>query len=342
MDPSIELPDMIADYRRALSPSALSHRVYDNVTLTPGVFTPEQPPTRIQFGAFSAEKAPIDAFRFHRQNSASSLELIYPEDIVKLPGTYIYGGVVQNQYGAFLTESLSRHWFFRENMNLPILWHHIQGHEKFFPFQNEIFSLCGLALGRSKIINQPMIVDRVIVPEPGCVLDCWLAAPQADALNIFPFARVPNPNKRIWISRSKLRDGLGKVQGEELLEAELAEKGWTILAPESHPVWWQLQAMSDAEEIAGFEGSAFHNLILADGCEAQITLYARGEGNFPIMHSLIGSAKRLRQNFGKLPFRHIGGTARTQVVELLDPQAAAEFVHSASSRARKTYKPRQY
>jgi hypothetical protein len=134
MVPSLGLSDMIVDYRRAVSPSALSHRVYDNVTLTPGVFTPEQPPTRIQFGAFSAEKPPIDAFRFHRQNSASSLALIYPEDVVKLPGTYIYGGVVQNQYGAFLTESLSRHWFFRENMNLPILWHHIQGHEKFFPF----------------------------------------------------------------------------------------------------------------------------------------------------------------------------------------------------------------
>jgi hypothetical protein len=187
-----------------------------------------------------------------------------------------------------------------------------------------------------------MIVDRVIVPEPGCVLDCWLAAPQADALNIFPFARVPTPNKRIWISRSKLRDGLGKVQGEEILEAELAEKGWTILAPESHPVWWQLQAMSDAEEIAGFEGSAFHTLILAAGCEAQITLYARGEGIFPVMHSLIGSAKRLRQNFGRLPLRHVSGTARTQVMELIDPLAAAEFVHSASSRAKRTYRPRQY
>jgi capsular polysaccharide biosynthesis protein len=271
---------MIADYRRALSPSALSHSVYKNVTLTPGVFAPEQAPTRIQFGAFSEGKVPIDAFRFHRQNSQSSLDQIYPDDVIRLSGTYIYGGVIQNQYGAFLTETLSRLWFFQESKNLPILWHHIHKREIFLPFQNEILSLAGVALARSKIINHPILVDNIIVPDSGCVLDCWLAAPQADALNVFPFARLPSPNRRVWLSRSKLRDGLGKVQGEELLEAELAAKGWTILTPESQPVWWQLQAMSDAEEIAGFEGSAFHTLILAAGCEAQITLYARGKAFF--------------------------------------------------------------
>jgi hypothetical protein len=58
------------------------------------------------------------------------------------------------------------------------------------------------------------------------------------------------------------------------------------------------------------------------------------------MHSLIGSAKRLRQNFGKLPLRHVSGTARTQVMELIDPIAAAEFVHSACSKSAKSNNPK--
>jgi hypothetical protein len=336
----VNLPDMVTDYRIALSPVGLSYKVYSNVTLSPANFAPDSLPTRIRFTALSEEHEPPDCFRFHRQGTASPIDSIYPENPIRLPGTYIYGGVVQNQYGAPLTESLSRYWFIRENANLPILWHHIQRRENFLPFQNEIFSLCGIAMGRSKLINHPIVVDRIIVPDPGCVLDCWLAATDADSIGVFPFAREPKSNRRIWISRSSLRDGLGKVLGEDLLELELAKRGWTILTPENHSVWWQLHEMSDAVEIAGFEGSAFHTLLLADRCEARVTLFARGQGQFPIMHSLIGSGKRLRQNFGRVPLQHVSGSARTQVMELVDPKAVADFIDLASSQKERKYTPR--
>ncbi|WP_320677270.1 tetratricopeptide repeat protein [Prochlorococcus sp. MIT 1300] len=69
-----------------------------------------------------------------------------------------------------------------------------------------------------------------------------------------------HPSK-LYISRSKMPSRLRKFVGEEEIERELIELGWTIIFPERTTVKNQLSLYKHAKYIAGTEGSAFHILM---------------------------------------------------------------------------------
>lgn len=316
------------DYLKFLPPEPLGVTEHEAVTLTPASHDPAAP-TQTRLGAFSAEGSFLDGFRMLRGNAASPAEErpAIVED--RLTGTFIYGGVLQPHYGHLLLEGLARAWFLRRRPDLPILWHAANGKGFLLPWHREVFALLGIPEGRFRFILRPTIVERVVLPDPGFVVWRWLDPSHTRALGVFPFAGCPRRGQRVWLSRSRLRDGLAKIDGETEMEAYLAEAGWTIVHPETLPVWQQLAAMADAEEIAGFEGSAFHTLLLADNVHARVTLYRRSNDPLPLSHTMIASVKHLRQTVRELPLRHIEGDGRRRVVVLQDPAAAARAVEAS-------------
>lgn len=316
-------------YLDCLPPEPLACRTLERVTLTPAVFVPTALPTRVRFGAFDAAGQPIEAFRLRRGDGLSLLEEAPPADAEPLPGTWLYGGILEYQYGAFLVETLARHWLLRRHPGLSLLFHTYDGRTALMPWQREVLAMLGIPEGRLRLITTPVRVERVLLGDAGCVLERWLDPQHARSLGVFPFARPPRRGLRVWLSRAGLRDGLAKVRGEAELEAHLSAAGWRILRPETMPVWQQLAALAEAETIAGFEGSAFHTLLLAEEISARVTLYARGEGRVPRMHGLIAEAKQFRQDIRVLPLSHIEGTGRVQVMALEDPFAAACTVEPA-------------
>ena len=66
---------------------------------------------------------------------------------------------------------------------------------------------------------------------------------------------------RLYISRSRLPDGLRRIAREAELDQLLLNRGWTVMYPEQLPVNEQLRHLRQAQVIAGPLGSAFHLLF---------------------------------------------------------------------------------
>jgi len=81
-------------------------------------------------------------------------------------------------------------------------------------------------------------------------------------------------SKKIWLSRSRLSYSDGRVVGERVVECFLAKHGWEILHPQNLNFFDLLVAIKHAKHIAGFQGSAFHNLIFVSGSTPTITIFS--------------------------------------------------------------------
>ena len=64
-----------------------------------------------------------------------------------------------------------------------------------------------------------------------------------------------------YISRSRLPDGLRRIEREAELDQLLLNRGWTVIHPEQLSVNEQLRHLRQAQVIAGPLGSAFHLLF---------------------------------------------------------------------------------
>jgi capsular polysaccharide biosynthesis protein len=230
---------------------------------------------------------------------------------VTLGGEFVYGGILMAHFGHFLLESLARTWALRSD-DRPILWHSLAA-GGLRPWQEEIFGLVGIDTRRFVVVGGPTVVERVDVPEPGFRLGIELAPEQAEALAVVPFA-APVTGRRVWVSRSALLSTAGLVVGETILEEILQARGWAVIHPERLGVAEYLAALSDAEVVAGLEGSALHALVLGRGIRSRIAIVARTAGMVSPNYGLVAETKGLDQRVLRAPIRPLteGGRIGTQ------------------------------
>lgn len=304
-----------------------------SVTFSPAIHD-SSVPTGTRLGAFASDGTFLSEFRIQR-GAKYSVEEQAPSAVEeRFAGTAIYGGVMFPHYGHFLLESLSRAWFALQHPQLPIFWHASNGLDTMSKWRWEVFGLLGVSAARIKFIMRPTLVDHVLLPDAGCVLDRWIDPLHARAIGVVPFADRPLSGKRVWLSRSRLPEKLARIDGESEMEGCLAAAGWTVIYPEDLTVQEQLSAMADAEEIAGFEGSAFYTLLLAGNVRARITMYRRSKGPPPASFSLMAFAKHLRFDLGDLALAEDGSADRAprrRLMTLADPAAAARTIVTRGS-----------
>lgn len=214
------------------------------------------------------------------------------EDVVEIA---IYGGIVFGHFGHFLTETLSRYWYWRERSDTQIVFHSFTN--SLLPCQKEIFTLLGLEEKRIRFVSMPVKVKKLILPVPGVVLGQYFDCRHLDILGVHPVGKVVS-GRRIWLSRSQLdpvRQAL--ISNEQEIELELQEKhGYTVIHPESVNLVALLDLLATAERIAGFEGSAFYNLMLLETVKADVRVIPRGvkcDRNFQLLFDRKSIAARI-------------------------------------------------
>ncbi|HWT09343.1 MAG TPA: glycosyltransferase family 61 protein, partial [Roseomonas sp.] len=178
-----------------------------------------------------------------------------------------------------------------------------------------------------RIIERPLRVARLAVPDMGFVARRFLHPRQAAALAVHPF-RTPEPGRRVWLSRLLLPAALAHVEGEAEIEASLAARGWTILRPETLSIPEQLAALEAAAVIAGIEGSAFHSLVLGRGVRARIVIFDRGRRINPNFE-LVADAKGLDQRAVSLQLDHLRGEGVRASYRLARPEEALAALDAA-------------
>lgn len=261
----------------------------------------------------SGKAIPAARIQRHGRNIAEvDGESVSATSSLKIEGPAFFGGYLFRQYGHFLLESLSRLWAWTPEFDGPIVF---LGSSGFTHWQKHILRLLGVT-GELKLVGDRTEVEELVIPEAGFEIGGQFHALHRDFL-----ARVqclPGATK-LWLSRSALGDNMGGVEGEKELEERLAGRGWTIFRPEQHSVEEQLAALAGSARIAGWEGSAFHTLILLKDSRAKIDLFIRGrtEAVAP-QYEAIAQAKGLDQRVHKVSLFPIGGERRGRRYRVVD------------------------
>lgn len=199
----------------------------------------------------------------------------------------VFAGYLYDHYGHFLTDSLARTWLPRAAADAPVVWI-AAWTETIAPFMHEVLDIVDVDARRHVVTatSGPLAVDELLVPDPafefGSFMHPWLGR----RLGRAPAAE--HPSRHVWLSRSRLVPISG-LDEERERESRVAAEGWEVVHPEDLSVGEQVSLLGEAVHVAGIEGSAFHTLVLLDGCRARIDLFTRQDHlNFELVAAASG------------------------------------------------------
>lgn len=188
----------------------------------------------------------------------------------KIDEKVVYCGYLANQWGHFLVEAVARLWYFLRNDTTV-------DHYVFFVYENEhrevsgnyreFFKLLGV-WDKLIFINQPTQYREVIVPELGY---CWRTYYSDEFKAVFRRIKEnvrPKDEwkqaKKIYFSRSQLKNIGDKEFGLEILDNYFKKNGYEVVFPEKLTLSQLLYLLENAEEVASLSGSLPHNLLFAE------------------------------------------------------------------------------
>ena len=211
----------------------------------------------------------------------------------------LFAGHLSYHFGHFLLESLARLWFARDHPELPIVWACRPGPPQagLLPWQRQVLDVLRLS-NEVLLLTEPTRFRSVHVPWPGYRVQDAFSARHLAFLATYP-VRPRDPDLRLWLSRAGLASAFSSLHAPRL-EAQLADRGWTVVHPERLAIAEQLELLATATRVAGEEGSAFHLLVLlADVSGLQVDIICRDPGR-PLdrqngNYGTIARARGLRQ-----------------------------------------------
>jgi hypothetical protein len=200
--------------------------------------------------------------------------------------TVFFGGILYDNFGHVLLESISRLWAYTlVKQSDPYIYFFVPWDTpKYLEKQNHVYQIFeGFGIPHKKIIftNKKAKLKRVIIaPQKyGFELCKYPDHYFMDFLKTFKYKKSTPANfekaDKVYVSRSKIKYGLGKPIGEKYFEAFLESNGYKVFYPELYMVNEQLTVYANAEKIIFCDGSALHSCILLPDITADIAIIAR-------------------------------------------------------------------
>ena len=210
---------------------------------------------------------------------SKSTQLIKNADYIE--GKCVYGGLIDNAFGHFIGETLSRLWIICGTIEIKddvTFIFHKKTEEIDLDYLEkskyiEYFYMLGIKREQIKIITKPCICKSLLVPEQGikyrnaCSLEMaklWdrikIAANKDQVIDEFS----KNKYKKIYFSRSSIVNPVGNraLLNEKELEKFLENKGFNIVHPhELKSEKEKIMMLSKAEVLIGLSGSGLHNAV---------------------------------------------------------------------------------
>lgn len=210
-----------------------------------------------------------------------------PEAPEALPGRWLWGGVLMEHFGHFLTESTGRLWAL-DALEGPldgIVYLPEKGFGGELPlalksYQRLFLDLLGIDLP-VRILTRATRIETLEVPGPGFGIGPMIAgsAPfrQFIQTRLAPDVAASG-GERLYISRSGLEVALGGILGERRLEDYLQEAGYEIYHPQNHSLPDQIARYRAAREVISIDGSALHLLGLVMPPGQRVAMIKRRKG----------------------------------------------------------------
>ncbi|WP_316896963.1 glycosyltransferase 61 family protein [Pseudodesulfovibrio indicus] len=204
--------------------------------------------------------------------------------------TYIFLGEMLLHYGHMLLESCSRMWVLEHVKQLA-------GANVEFVFinscqrRNAVDQLLGLVeqVAPVRMIphnRQCIQISRLMVPSPMFIAVRGYCHPeQGNVLrNLFaPLAEHNRTADKIYFSRRKLSKKQRSLINEAEIEKVFTAHGYEVVHPQELSFGEQIGLYSQVRAMAGVEGSAIHNTLLAGKCE-HLTVLNVHQGDPMVWH----------------------------------------------------------
>jgi hypothetical protein len=198
----------------------------------------------------------------------------------------LFGGIMYNNFGHFLLESLARLWSYKHVQGLDpyILFYTYWGDPNYFDRKNYVHQVLqgfGIPLTKILFINEIARIEQLIVPAQKYGYE-FCKNPDTvfmDFVRGFSFpVTIPrgyDNAENVYVSRAKLSSNLGKLIGENHFETFLKSCGYVMFYPEAHTVYEQLTVYSRAKQIIFADGGALHACILLPDLKAEVAIISR-------------------------------------------------------------------
>lgn len=233
-------------------------------------------------GVYDAEGSFCHAANVQRGDRLEIRPATLPgEPEMRLPGRHLYGGQLNHHFGHFLCESLARLWAL-DHLDRPV------GSILLLPrrpgsglelqgFHHAVLGQLNLPVP-VRVVEQPMIVDELVVPEQGFGIGRLCAGSPAFRDYIrshFAPDVQPDGPENLYISREGLSLLAGSILGEEALSKNLTRAGYEAFSPEAHDIRTQIARYKAAKRIVAVEGSALHLYGFVGHAAQQVAIIAR-------------------------------------------------------------------
>lgn len=220
-----------------------------------------------------------------------------------LNGTYIFGGYTFIQYGHFITETTSRLWMCKYMPDIPVIFIDAYPGSKISTWWKqqilEILNISNIVIIPFNLLEYEIYsISKLIVPTPGLILDTIAHKEHLDNIGVFESNK--EKSIKLWMSRKNFRSN--SIENVQIIEQKLEDNGWIICDLEKLTIRQQLELISSAKRIAGFEGSSFHNLIFVNSKSlvgTKIDIFERGR-RIPPMFDIINKQKELDASIHKI------------------------------------------
>jgi capsular polysaccharide biosynthesis protein len=217
----------------------------------------------------------------------------------RVEGRGCYIGHIYNHFGHFLTEGLSSLWAGND-------FEYYAAHPFIFggmmpSYSRTVLKSLGFDPGKILVIREPLVFADITVPER-----TWYANKAAVSAFRGTVDRIATPYQtargslRIYLSRSKVE--LRAVPNEGAIEEAFSKRGFLVIHPERLGIESQLSLYGQAGIIAGFGGSALHNLLLCPRGTRTIVLGDERARSAPIQNQRICASLRDGQTT-MIPYR---------------------------------------
>jgi capsular polysaccharide biosynthesis protein/predicted O-methyltransferase YrrM len=182
---------------------------------------------------------------------------------------YVYAGAINLHYGHFLINTLSRLWPMAVEVPAGRLLFHGPGEPaEWFavPFIGEIFAALGVTPDRIAVFDAPVQIKTLYVPRTSFQEQRFVHRIYADlthqiGANLLR-GRAPRPGlPPVYLSKTSLDAGVGRVLNEAEIESRLSERGVEIVRPETLPLVEQIALFIERPAVLGTTGSGFHTSI---------------------------------------------------------------------------------
>lgn len=198
-----------------------------------------------------------------------------------MPGCHLYAGWLRPHFGHMLVEATARLWAMDEMAaDVQSVLFIPSGPNTIWRARRQYRDLLELfTMGREPMpITVPMRIERLIVPDAGFGHEARMTG--SPRYRAYMRGRVmadikPKGGKKLYISRTQIRETKGRVFAESRIEAMLAAEGYEIYHPQLHSQLDQLARYRAARHVVGLDGSAFHLAAFALAPETKIGLIAR-------------------------------------------------------------------